>query len=325
MENKRGVALATHYIIIATVAIFSIIVLIFFLVKLNLGGKTDQQVCYQSILARSNLNLGPFDIGKKTVALNCKTEKICTSASGENCDAAGFGEPSRKNKITEIKIGKNDNAEEVVLDTISNSLYDCHDVLGGGRLEFMPNTFYSKNYCLVCSRIVLDEEAREKVGKISYPALYSYLENKKIPGGENYLKYLYGIESATEMNIYLEGLREAANERGQNFGSIEDIQLDFGERNGYAVIAQRSPYGTWNRWLQATTTAIVTVAGVVLVPFTGGGSLAVLAIVATGGSIEGVIFFNDFPSGGDYLPPTLYKYDAESLKKIGCTNFEFAP
>jgi len=349
---KKGVSELTSLLVALIIIAASLIVLFLFFDRLETTENIDKQACRTSVEARAAFNLGNlFEPGRKVIPLNCKTEKICISDSGENCDAVGFRE-TEKNPIKEIKI-ENADAKIVVLDTISESLLDCHSMLGEGKLDFLPSGWSSRNYCLICSRIALEEETRNNIGEISYMQLYQHLQQKQTPKEQSYLEFIYEARSALEMADILENMKEQINEETgkQTVSSIEEFKLDLKHENGNAIIVQMSPKGTWNEWIGLTSGAAgaVTVLGAVIVaPFTGGISLGAIGVgvsLIAGGSLTGIpdwggtaldseegillgsgpIIFTETPNSAKYGRPTLYNYNVEVLQGLNCNEFELAP
>ena len=354
---KKGVSELTSLLVAIIIIVASLIVLFLFFDRLETTENIDKQACRTSVEARAAFNLGNlFEPGRKVIPLNCKTEKICISDSGENCDAVGFRE-TEKNPIKEIKI-ENSDAKIVVLDTISESLLDCHSMLGEGKLDFLPSGWSSRNYCLICSRIALDEETRNNIGEISYMQLYQHLQQKQTPKEQSYLEFIYGARSALEMANILENMKEQINEETgkQTVSSIEEFKLDLKHENGNAIIVQMSPKGNWNEWISyisgsaGAVGAVIVVGAVIAAPFTLGGSTALIGVgvaligggvsAATGipdwgGTVldgedrillgSGPIIAIETPNTAKYALPTLYNYNVEVLQGLNCNEFELAP
>jgi len=140
----------------------------------------QERSCEDSIVMRSSVNSGLLQLSR-VVPLQCTTEKVClTSSSQGTCPT--FGVASKDNDIQKKSVDGNnpDKAKQQVLDEIADDLYQCHHMLGEGQLNFMPQGMTTKNYCLICSRLVLDDKAKQEVSNIKYGELYQlpfYEEN----------------------------------------------------------------------------------------------------------------------------------------------------
>lgn len=346
--NKKAIVMKYIVAIILLVITLGVIFSLFYF--LNLGGSIDKEACRASVIARSAFNFGDIiQPGPDFFPLNCKTEKICISYSGKRCDAAGF-KPSSNNKITKYNVGSATSLRPEILDKIAESMYDCHWMLGEGKLDFLPGRATSRNYCLICSRIALDDRARETVADISYVQLYQYLQQKKTPSGMSYLEFIYGAKSASEMAPVLENMLVQINEQvgKDTITSINDFKIDLDFKHGNAIIVQMSPKGTWDDWVDVfakTGGSILVVGAVIASPFTGGLSLTTIgiggALIVSGEIVDraggtlvgdenkilvgsGPIIFTTTPHGAKYGFPTLYSYNVDVLQSIGCTSFEVA-
>ena len=344
------------FLISIIVLIASLIVILLFITKLKPEESIDKTTCRASVDARHIFNINILsEQGRENIPLNCKTEKICISKSGENCDALGFL-PSKNNDVGKKKIGVliDTSTKQVVLETIAEKLYDCHYIMGEGKKNFLPHDFSEENnYCLICSRITLDKEARKEAGEISYIELYQFLQQKKTSKGISYLEYIYNKKTVSEMIPILKSLMETINdENGEGtVKSIDDFKLNLEYQHGNAIIAQQTAESTMNEWLGAGGIAggtIVILGSIAAAPFTGGLSLTPLIVGAVaigtgsitynvdlGGTIigdknkillgSGPILISKTPHEESYAHPTLYSYNSEVLKSLGCTEFELAP
>lgn len=306
----------------------------------------NRQACLVSVEARSTFNIGNiFEPGRDFLPLNCQTEKICISKSGEDCsDAQGFV-PKDGNKIKKIKIKNPDETEKEVLDIISKSLHDCHQQLGQGKLNFFPSSWSSKNYCPICARIAFDEEAREDVKDITWIKIYTNMQKEKDGDGISHLKYVYDFDEVID---FFPILGEIAEIKGEDLG---ELKPDLTNPHGTAIIAQLSPRSNWEAKIGLGGGGFVAATGVaalILAPVTGGATVFGYGILLTGaggaliagGTTEiggtvignedlalasGPILLSRMPDGTSYAHPTLYTYNAEVLSKLECNSFEFLP
>lgn len=322
--------------IILLVVGFAIILI--FWSAFSLSGRIDKEACHESVVLRSSFNFGPIEAGK-TIPLRCQTEKICLSMSGEDCEE--FGKPTKKYPVTKIKLNKNkDEAIKEVKEAIANALYDCHSMLGEGKLDFMNHEFETENYCLICSRFAFDKQAKENLSGLSYKELYQYMEKQIIPSGKSYLEYVYpGWHSAKDAEKIFEALKEQNSKlekKNLDFEKMEfeDWKIETQGQGGYAIIAQMMPQGTWVNWAKiggVIAGGVATVIGITAIPVSGpvGIAIATAGIKLTVGTTiaaGSLIYIYDHPNEEyKYASPVIFPYNLNALKRIGCSSFETAP
>jgi len=281
----------------------------------------DKEACHQSVVYRSSINFGPVQ-SSQIVPLNCQTEKICLSEK-EDCEI--FGDK----KVEKVKLSsKDEEARDKVLETISNAMYDCNSMLGGGKLNFMPNNLREKNYCLICSRIALDKEAQNLEG-IAYSEFYEYLGKKKNPKGISYLEYLYpGWKDSSNAEKLFENLQALSTDSEFKNLRYSDWKINLEFDNGYAVVAQMAPESYYESYIGGIATAVAIPVGTVLIA-TGVGAPAgvglILGSAAVGAASGGAVFWYNHPDGkSEYSPPVVIPYDVHALNDLQCSSFELA-
>lgn len=302
------------------ILIVIIAVLLLWLSGIISWGRTsiDKDTCHTSIVLRGTIN-EKFIQSSKVIPLKCQTEKICLSVE-EDCN--------KFKADTNIKLSKDkEEAKNKILDTIANAMYDCHSMLGEGKLNFMPNTIWKENYCLICSRFALDEKAKQEVSEIGYGELYQYLGEKKTPDGKSYLEYLYpGWKNWEESKKVLADLQSKSDNKEFRKLSFENWKINLSYDNGYAVVGQMAPRGTLESWITGGTvgTVVGVVAGVI-VSATGIGAPLGVGLIA--GSVSGGAMFVYRHPGGkfEYTSPYVIPYNLDTLKSLKCTSFETAP
>jgi len=319
LKNKKG-EMTSVQLIGLIVFVVSLGIILLFLAMYDWG--TKKEVCQDSVVMRSTFNVGPLE-GKKYIPLKCSTEKICLTDGGKtlNCDLQ-FGPEAKDNPVTKIKV----KTKKDVLDAFANAYYDCHWMLGEGKLDFMPHTKWQENYCLICSRIVfdLDSETEAEIKDISYGSLYQYLQEKETPAGKSYLSYIYpGWGDWTKSIDLFKKLQEEGVGTNDEFKKLtfDEWKIKVNNEKGYAVIAQMSPRGTWGDWIGSVS---IFVGGTVLLASGVGAPLgASLMAGAIGG---GVVFWYGYPGGEyTYAAPTAFPYDLNTLQGLQCSSFETAP
>lgn len=323
MVNKKGGTLITDETIRNIILIISFVIII-----VLIGGVAvwyyfiRQQTCHESIVMRSSVNFGPIQTSR-IVPLNCQTENICLTTSGEDCKI--FGKPGKDNSVLKKTI-KN---KEEAINEISEAMRDCHSTLGEGKLLFMPNKFFKYNYCLICSRIAFDDKSRKELGDITYTEIYQYLAKKRTRSNKNYLSYLYpGWTNWRNSENLFKLLQENSNDENFQNLKFEDWKMKVDYEGGFAIIAQMSPHEYWKS--AGVTALAVVVAGVGAgLTATGIGApigVTLIAVSASAGAAGGAIFWYSSPTGEfDYSPPQVFPYELETLKNMGCSSFEMAP
>jgi len=332
--NKN--AMISKQLLAIIILIISFAVLLMFYLIVDWNPKIDKESCHTSIVLRSTFNSATKALeAGNAIPLKCKTEKICFTISGEDCEA--FGTPSKENQITRIKLNSDPTkSKETIKETIANALYDCNSMLGEGKLDFLPHKFWTQNYGLICSRFAFDKQAKEDLKGLGYGELYLYLQNKKIPDGRSYLEYLYpGIQDWAVSKTIFEDLKEQSQDPEFENLEFKDWKIQFGTaENGYAIIAQMKNIGTWGKYAEIAGVFTITIGILAAIP-TGGTSSALVsiglgllktAVIASAKIGSGAIFIYDHPNGKyNWIPPTIYPYNKEALEGLGCSSFETAP
>ncbi len=305
---KKKAAILVTFIIVIILLVLSLIIYIVVVGRFPFIPTIDETACHQSILQRATARVGPLVVGPRVIPLQCKTEKICITSSGQPC--SDLPAKTKDNPITTAKVSYGENAKVKALDTIAESMYKCHDMLGRGLLNFVPDSVSTKNYCLICSRVAFDNEIKQSAQDITYGELYRYLQQKKTPDGQSYLNFIYGWNDWSISRTYFEQIKQKSTYNPNLPQNYDEWKLDLNRESGYVIIAQMLTKGRENAIAAAT-------AGIILVPFTGGTS----AIIA-----GGIIFLAVTPGVNyKYVPPAIIPYDIPTLKNLECTSFETAP
>lgn len=144
--NKKGDFNAVTGIIMALLIIV-VLASAWNVISKTLTKSYDKEGCRQSVLQNSfRITVGGTELIQPFKELNCPT-------------------------ITE-KVDKVDN--DRVFRVLANNLYDCWDKFGQGRIKFLdPQT---KDYCIICSRIEFQGEAKGR----KIPGFLEFLATKKI-------------------------------------------------------------------------------------------------------------------------------------------------
>lgn len=322
---RKGEITSTQLVMLI-ILIVSFVVVISFLYKIyNWNTLIDKESCHESIVFRSSVNFG-FIKSSKIIPLKCRTEKICLSMSGEDC--VQVGKNSKENPVTKIKLDKDPaKARSQIIDQLTESMRECHSMLGEGKLLFMPNNvlggekyWTATNYCLICSRVVLDEEARDKIGDISYAELYQALGNKALPDKRTYLEYLHpGWKDWHSIGRLFGQLKEEGLPQLKEINNIEEWKIKLSEEKGFAIVSQIAPKSYWVSFTKAGVGLGTVALGATLI----GAPVAVG--IAGAGIAGGAIFWYSSPTGEfAYSPPTVLSYNLENLRAMNCDSFEIA-
>lgn len=309
---KKG-ALPWDLIVIATGIIFALAVLIYFAVHAFTYPDIDKEACHQSVLQRGTIRSDSTGLdATKLIPLNCKTEKICISYDGQDC--MEFSKPSKDNPVTKIEVSGND-PKTASMEKISESLYDCHEMLGRGMLNFAPSNwgFTNQNYCVICSRIAFDEKAKLQVQDISYAELYRYMQQEKNKEGQSYLSFIYNWKDWSSSKTLFENVKSSNVNNPNVPSSFEEWKISSNKNGGYVVVAQlteKSRMGQIAGVVSAATGLVV------------GGPVG-WGIIIGGGALT----WYSTPDDANivYAPPTIMPYDVQTLRSLGCSSFETAP
>lgn len=191
MINKKG-ELTTQQLVGIIILIISFVVILFFIFRLNLGETTDKEICHNSVVMKSQSVLGSGN-------LDCKTSYVCISG-GDKCD--NFN-PSITRDIDmnqdDLKI-KND-----IMKAIADEMADCWWMFGEGKVDYVGGKLLGDRACALCSIIVFDKRIQNYDGLkegFSLDDFYKkYLVSHDKDNGHSYLYYLYGTNSAEEINF----------------------------------------------------------------------------------------------------------------------------
>ena len=191
--------LTTQQIVILIVAIASFAIILFLLYRLNLSETSDEQICHNSVVLKSQEKI---PLGAK---LDCNTKYICISGGGkcENFDAI---------KTVNIDLKKED-AKEEIMKSLAEEMATCWWMFGEGKIRYAGN-----GDCAICSAIMFDSEIlnyieEDESFRISYGDFYNYL-NELDKNSETYFTYLY---SSYNVDIFQENVAHLKIDLDENF------------------------------------------------------------------------------------------------------------
>ncbi|MEK6974208.1 MAG: hypothetical protein AABW41_03170 [Nanoarchaeota archaeon] len=167
-NNKKGTAESLTGILIAVIVLV-VFFIIFPLIKEAGSNTIDKDTCKASVLANSKrLEIAGTEITPGLSDLKCPTARITVK------------------KPDKIQL------------SLANQMYDCWDKFGQGKIKFLDPE--SETYCIICSKVSFDDEAKGKQinGFLNYLAENKIMDDRGNPVmGINYtyLRYLTDYET----------------------------------------------------------------------------------------------------------------------------------
>jgi len=267
---KKG-EMTTQQIVILIILVVSFAVILFFILKLNLGQETEQDICHNSVITRGNSFLPT-----ETFPLQCKRQYICLSADG-SC------EDMTKPDVIKVK------TEDEVYKALADQLAECWWMFGEGKVNYVGSETIPDLYCSICDQIAFDDSISKEVFKgkteLDKKTFYDYLSKTEYSNGQTYSDYL--------------NLREFISKYSGDYGKIN---LD---KQYYSLMGITSDVSTWGWIWKIGAVAGLVAGGLALSPLTGGASgfgAAALILGAKaaviGGTVVGV-------TGGILVAPTI--------------------
>jgi hypothetical protein len=295
MIRKKKAEITTQQIVLLIILIASFAVILFFLVRLNLGKTSESEICHNSVVTR-----GSGVLPQESVPLNCKTSYICLTKDG-SCE---------KMISPEIKKVK---TKEDVYETLANEMADCWWMFGEGKLNYVGKDLLANNlYCSICSQISFDNSLDMfSNGEIDKADFYDYLSKTNMSGKDvSYLDYLMGMKTSQE-------IKNTLTTSSSSFGKINL------EKQYYIIMGVVSDVSAL-KWVLYGAGAGAAVGLIVL---TGGlGTPAVIAVAAgtatggVGGYFAGTVIKGE--SGDSYMTPTIIEANSEDYKALKCKDIK---
>ena len=191
MKNKRA-ELSTQQIVMIIILITSFAVILFFLFRLGIGEKSEEQLCRNSVLQKASVFTD--------APLQCYREYVCITKDG-SCEELIKPEKIKVKTLDEVYVA------------LANEMADCWWMFGEGKVEYVGKDLTKNNYCSICSQIYFDDSLENLEGienkKISKDELYDYLTKNEYSKDKTYSQYLLGTN---DLSIF--------KEQG-SFGNIE--------------------------------------------------------------------------------------------------------
>jgi len=292
MMNKRA-ELTTTQIITLIILVTSFAIILFFIIRLNLGGTTEQEICRNSVVLKGNSILP-----SETVSLNCRTRLTCLSTS-KNCDK--FVNPDEVLKVKD---------KEEVYSALAETMVGCWFQFGEGKIDYLgEGDLVSNQYCAICNQIGFDESLYEENGifsdgELNQEEFYQYLIDTDMPGKKRtYAEYFFNQEIAKGSTFE------------QNFKQIdvEKIQL---------IVTGINSVSTW----EYVVGGVLVVGATILTVVTFGVGVPVLigavaiTVGGTGGHFLGTVVQG--ASGDDFLLPTIVEAATDEFTALNCEDIE---
>ena len=213
MRNKKG-ELTTTQIVMMIVLIVSFIVVLYFILRLNLGSTTNSEVCHNSVelMAKGTKYFGN--------SLQCKTDYVCIT---------GGGKCPNMNPTVTVNVDASDKTQ--VMKAIADQLANCWYTFGGFQTYYLGDAFQGQGLCAVCDIVGFDN----KIPSVSYKDFFDYLQNTQKSNSQTYLQYLYGFSSVQD---FIKIPREA-----QLYASGT-----IGPNSQFSIITGRGKSGLWDIW-----------------------------------------------------------------------------
>ena len=299
---KKG-EITTQQIVILIIVLISFAIILFFLMRLNLGKTTDKEICHNSVVMKGNSAL------KSTGSLNCKRDYVCLTFDGscENMTAPELKKVKTVNQTYQV---------------LADEMADCWWMFGEGKIDYVGEKALEKNYCSICTQLAFDNSMKKikgfESGKINADDFYKYLSEKKMPAKkQTYLEYLFGQGDLSHLKSSV----------GQNVDNTEKITTfgDYDFRNQYFItMGITSKIGNTYKWIGGG----VVVLGL-LNPFGW-----VVGAVLIGSGLTSAIFGNNIAAAlhpkivgilrqGDGIPnnflaPTIIEANSKEFEALGC-------
>jgi len=280
---KKG-ELTTQQIVALIILITSFAIILFLLVRLNLGETSTKELCRNSVVAR-----GSSILTKGTFPLNCRTNYLCITEDG-TCK-----------QMTNPNI-KRVSSKEETYEVLAKEMVDCWWMFGEGKINYVEKELLSNLYCSICTQFVLDSSLKKifEEGELDKRDFYSYLEAKELSKDLTYLNYFYGTRILSEV-----------------------FQGDFGKlkiENSYYIIMGISNDIALLKYLVGGVVLGFISAGPIGAIIGGVGGIVGGAIVSVAGGATSPQLLSIYvkgESGSDYLSPSIIEVNTEEFKALG--------
>ncbi len=199
LKKNRKAELSTQQIVLIIILIASFAVILFFLFRLGIGEKSEEQLCHNSVLQKAS--------AFSDAPLQCYRNYVCITKDG-SCE--GLIKPEK------IKVKKLDE----VYGALAEEMADCWWMFGEGKVDYIGDELAHNHYCSICSQIYFDNSLENIEGienkKLGKDGLYEYLAEKEYSKEKSYSQYIFKSSD-------FENLKSQVSEQTgvSTFGTIE--------------------------------------------------------------------------------------------------------
>lgn len=344
MKGKKG-ELTTTEIAVIIILIVSIGAIIWFYYSIDFKGEADWQACHLAITQRGFWRIGDTATpGPNSIPLRCTTEKYCLGkVEKPNKNLCEANLPTTKENPVNYYELKSGSTREEYLDFLSEQLYNCHALVGEGKVNFMPPEWYDQKYCLICSRFDIDPQIKKEFGEVTYLELFKKLSQKTAPSGKSYLEEIYKATDAEKaIQFAIDQLKERTEEQKdwKRVGSglpegltAKNWKIDLTQGNGGSIITMNIKGGTSTEWMSTIAVGAAVVIGATSCLYAGCAGFAAVPLavaivhgVAISATIAAPVYiYGTVDDEYYYVPPTIVPYEIDNIRSLGCNSFETAP
>ena len=301
MKNKRA-ELSTQQIVMIIILITSFAVILFFLFRLGIGEKSEEQLCRNSVLQKASVFTD--------APLQCYRNYVCITKDG-SCEELIKPEKIKVKTLDEVYVA------------LANEMTDCWWMFGEGKVNYVGDDITHNNYCSICSQIYFDDSLEALDGienkKISKDELYEYMTKNEYSKDQTYSQYLLGTN---DLSIFKEQGSFGNIEIGKQYFNVMGITSEVGNPWSASLGAGAAAYtaiGIFKTFIVSATTSGPPgwVAGLIVV-----GTAAI-----TAGALEisdliepeiGAIVVEGRGINNKFMAPTLQEADPDKFKALNC-------
>ncbi len=312
IKNKKA-ELSTQQIVLIIILITSFAVILFFLFRLGIGEKSEEQLCHNSVLQKASVF--------SDAPLQCYRNYVCITKDG-SCE--GLIKPEK------IKVKNLDG----IYGALADEMADCWWMFGDGKVDYIGDELSHNHYCSICSQIYFDDSLENIEGienkKLSKDKLYEYLAKKEYSKDKTYSQYIFKSND-------FENLKNQVSEQTgvSTFGTIE-----IGDPEAQYFVVMGIVSEVVDPWKVAIGTGTTVYAGQGIVRYLAefqklgkyaggwigtaiivGTSLATATGVAISDSIEPEILALTIQGDGidnQFMAPTIVEGESAKFKALNC-------
>lgn len=297
MKNNRA-ELSTQQIVMIIILITSFAVILFFLFRLGIGEKSEEQLCHNSVLQKASVF--------SDAPLQCYRNYVCITKDG-SCEELIKPEKIKVKSLDEV------------YGALANEMADCWWMFGEGKVEYIGKDLTKNNYCSICSQIYFDDSLETLEGvenkKISKDELYDYLTKNEYSKDKTYSQYLLGTN---DISIFKQEGSFGNIEIGKQYFNVMGITSgvkDWKTALGVGGVAYTT-YGLLNLFSLGPPGWI---AGIVVV----GSTIVTSAALKISDLIEpeiGAIIVQGNGIDNQFMSPTMQEVDSAKFKSLNCAD-----